>query len=229
MLKKLTEEKLAEVLEAGIAEFAEKGLDGANVNTIAKKAGISVGVLYKYYENKEAFFQACLNKSLGVLESVLQDVIASDDKLLVRAEKMIRSVQRYSRECSNYVKMYNVITSTGGKTYAQLYAKEIESITAKVYTRFIERAIEEGDIRSDINPMMFAFFFDNLLTMLQFSYCCDYYKERAKVYCGEDFLEDDEKVVSELVKFLESAFTFCQSEVFHKSSSCVDTQKRIEL
>lgn len=229
MLKKLTEEKLAEVLEAGIEEFAEKGLDGTNVNTIAKKAGISVGVLYKYYENKEAFFQACLSKSLGVLESVLQDVITSDDKLLVRAERMIRSVQRYSRECSNYVKMYNVITSTGGKTYAQLYAKEIEGMTAKVYTSFIQRAMEDGDIRGDINPRLFAFFFDNLLTILQFSYSCDYYKERAKVYCGEDILENDEMVVSELVKFLESAFTFCQSDIVHKSSSCVDTQKRMEL
>jgi AcrR family transcriptional regulator len=229
MLKRLTEEKLAEILEVGIAEFAEKGLDGANVNIIASKAGISVGVLYKYYENKEAFFRACLSKSLSVLESVLHDVIESEDKLLVRAEKIIRSVQRYSRECCNYVKMYNVITSTGGKTYAHLYAAEIESMTAKVYTRFIERAIEDGDIRSDINPRMFAFFFDNLLTTLQFSYSCDYYMERAKVYCGEDILENDEKVVSELVKFLESAFTFCQSEVVHKSSSCADTQKRIEL
>ena len=216
MLKKLTEEKLAEILETGIAEFAEKGPDRANVNVIAKKAGISVGVPYKYYENKEAFFQACLRRSLGVLESVLHEVIESDDKLLARAEKMIRAVQRYSREYSNYIKMYNLITSGSGKKYAPLYAAEIESMTAKVYTGFIERAIKDGDIRNDINPRLFAFFFDNLLMMLQFSYCCDYYTERAKVYCGEDILEDDEKVVSELLKFLESAFTFCQSEVVHK-------------
>lgn len=215
MLKKLTEKKLAEVLETGIAEFAEKGPDRASVNVIARKAGISVGVLYKYYENKEAFFQACLRKSLGVLEAVLHDVIENDDKLLVRAEKMIRAVQSYSKEYSNYVKMYNLITSGSGKKYAPLYAAEIESMTAKVYTGFIERAIKDGDIRSDINPRLFAFFFDNLLTMMQFSYCCDYYTERAKVYCGEDFL-DDEKVVFELLKFIESAFTFCQSEIVHK-------------
>ncbi|MEA4962294.1 hypothetical protein [Lutispora sp.] len=30
MLKKLTEEKLAEILETGIAEFAEKGPEGLN-------------------------------------------------------------------------------------------------------------------------------------------------------------------------------------------------------
>ena len=47
MLKKLTDDKLEEILEVGIMEFADKGPDGANINVIAKKAGISVGVLYK--------------------------------------------------------------------------------------------------------------------------------------------------------------------------------------
>lgn len=215
MLKKLTEEKLIEILEAGIVEFAEKGLDRANINVIAKKAGISVGVLYKYYGDKEAFFLACLRRSLDVLELVLSEVIASEDKLLVRAEKMIRAVQHYSKEYGNYINMYNEITSGSSKKYAPMLAAEIESLTAKIYTGFIERAMENGDIRNDINPRLFAFFFDNLLTMLQFSYCSDYYRERAKVYCGEDIL-DDEKVVSELLKFLESAFTFRQSEVVHK-------------
>ncbi len=209
MLKKLTEEKLAEVLEAGIAEFAEKGPEGASVKVIAKNAGISVGVLYKYYENKEQFFHACLKKSLSVLESVLHEVTQGEEKLLVRAEKMIRSLQGYSRKNGNYIKMYNVITSV-------MYAAEIESMTAGVYTEFIERAIKDGDIRDDINPGLFAFFFDNLLTMLQFSYCCDYFNERAKVYCKEDF-EDDEMVVSELLKFIESAFTFRQSEIIHRN------------
>jgi hypothetical protein len=135
---------------------------------------------------------------------------------LLRAEKIIRAVQYYSRNHSNYINMYNEITSGSSKKYAPMLAAEIESLTAKTYSGFIERAMKDGDIRNDIDPRLFAFFFDNLLMMLQFSYCCDYYKERAKVYCGEDFFKDDEKVVSELLKFLESAFTFCQSEVVHK-------------
>lgn len=218
MLKKLTDDKLAEILEVGITEFAEKGPDGGNINVIAKKAGISVGVLYKYYDNKEIFFQACLKRSLIVLESVLRDIIERDDKLLIRAEKMIRAVLHYSRGYSNYVKMYNAITSGSSQKYASVYAKEIESLTSKIYTEFIERAIRDKDIRDDINPRFFAFFFDNLLMMLQFSYSCDYYKERAKIYCGEDIFSNDEKVVSELLKFLESAFTFSQSEIVHKSN-----------
>jgi AcrR family transcriptional regulator len=216
MLKKLTDEKLAEILETGIAEFAEKGLERANINVIAKKAGISVGVLYKYYEDKEAFFLACLRRSLKVLESVLEDIIASEDKILVRAEKMIRSVQHYSRENSVYINMYNEITSGSSKKFAPQLAAEIEGMSSRTYTHFIAKAIEDNDIRKDIDPRLFAFFFDNLLTMLQFSYSCDYYRERLKIYCGEDILDDDEKVLTELLKFLESAFTFSRSEVVHK-------------
>lgn len=216
MLKKLTQEKMIEILETGIAEFANNGLDRTNINTIAKKAGISVGVLYKYYEDKEAFFLACLRRSLEVLENVLKEIVSSDDKILVRAEKLIRAVLKYSREYGNYINMYNEISSGSSKKFAPLLASEIEGVTSKTYTAFIKRAMDDGDIRDDIDPGLFAFFFDNLLTMLQFSYCCDYYKERLKVYCGVDIFDNDEKVVLELIKFVESAFTFPQSQIKHK-------------
>ena len=49
MLKKLSEEQLERLLEAGVEEFARRGLAGANMRTIADRACISVGALYKYY------------------------------------------------------------------------------------------------------------------------------------------------------------------------------------
>jgi len=90
-------------------------------------------------------------------------------------------------------------------------------VTAKVYAEFIAKAMEDGDIRGDIDPQMFAFFFDSLLMMMQFSYSCEYYMERYKTYCGDDILEDDERVVQEFLKFIESAFTFERSKIVHKS------------
>ena len=60
MLKKLSDEKINTILETGIAEFAQNGPDRANINVIARKSGVSVGVIYKYYTNKDDFFEACL-------------------------------------------------------------------------------------------------------------------------------------------------------------------------
>lgn len=217
MLKKLTQEKLDEILETGISEFAEKGLDRANINVIAKKAGISVGVLYKYYKDKEDFFFACLDKSLKVLESVINDFLVGEDKLLARAEKIIRAVIYHSRKHANYISMYNEITSGSFRKYAPVLAKKIESITSRTYSTFISNAQACGDIRNDINSRLFAFFFDNLLMMMQFSYASDYYKERFKIYCGVEMDNNDDLVVNELLKFLESAFTFNQTEVIHQT------------
>ena len=42
MYKKLDEEMMSKILETGIDEFAENGLDRANINIIAKKSGVSV-------------------------------------------------------------------------------------------------------------------------------------------------------------------------------------------
>jgi AcrR family transcriptional regulator len=216
MLKKLSEEQIVEILETGISEFAANGLDRANINVIAKKSGVSVGVIYKYYKDKEDFFLACLRHSLETLRSAISEAVTDDEKLLVRAEKLIRAVQRSAREHNIYNIMYNEITAGASQKYSQILAKEIEGISSEVYIKFITEAKASGEIRDDIDPRMFAFFFDNLLLSLQFSYSCDYYRERFKIFCGEDILDDDERVVSELLKFVESAFTFKQSEITHK-------------
>jgi len=71
VLKKLTPEQQAEILQTGIREFSKLGLDKANVNVIAKKAGVSIGVLYKYYEDKNSFFFACVRHALESLDEVL--------------------------------------------------------------------------------------------------------------------------------------------------------------
>ncbi|MFA6645090.1 MAG: TetR/AcrR family transcriptional regulator [Bacilli bacterium] len=216
MLQKLTKEKIDEILETGINEFAEHGLDRANINVIAKKAGISVGVLYKYYKDKEVFFLACLDKSLTVLEEVISEVLIGEAKLLNRAERIIRAVQKYTRKHVNYTKMYNSITVGSNKRFAPELAKRIEGMTSTIYREFISGAMRDGDIRQDIDPQMFAFFFDSLLMIMQFSYSCEYYMERYKIYCGDDIFKEDERVVREFLKFVESAFTFERSEITHK-------------
>lgn len=215
MLKKLTQEKQTQILEAGIEAFAQGGLHGASMAAIAREAQISVGVLYKYYENKDAFFHACLRHSLSALDEVLCTVTGQEDKLLNYARQIIRALQAFAREHSSHIRMYHQITTASGD-YAKQLAGEIEGITARLYSDFIARAQTQGDLRQDMNPRFFAFFFDNLLMMLQFSYCCDYYRERLRLYLGSDAPLSDQQMEEELLKFLESAFTLEQSQILHR-------------
>ena len=133
MLKKLTEEKREEILEAGIEAFAESGLHGAGMADIARRAGISVGVLYKYYVNKEDFFHACLRHSLASLEDVLRQVTGREDKLLGYAGQIIRALQDFSRDHGSHIRMYHQITTASRRAVSPL-AEEIEGVTARLYT-----------------------------------------------------------------------------------------------
>lgn len=215
MLKRLTKEKLDEILEAGISEFGEQGLERTSMSRIAVRAGTSVGVLYKYYSDKDTFFLACVRKSLKELEETLSKTVRREEKLLQYAECLIESLQRHCREHPSHVRMYHELTCAGAGRFGPLLAQEIEGMTARLYSGMILRAQHEGKIRQDADPKLFAFFFDNLLMMLQFSYCCGYYRERFHLYYPTDPENMDLRIRKELLKFLESAFTLEEQDIIH--------------
>lgn len=53
------------IFEAAIHEFATKGFNAANINIIARAAGVSIGSMYSYFASKEDLF-------LQVMEYCLQ-------------------------------------------------------------------------------------------------------------------------------------------------------------
>lgn len=72
-------DKGAELRKAAVDELAEYGLASASVNRIAQRAGLSVGTLYRYYENKDAVYRdAYLRLKASLSEKMLGASKASD-------------------------------------------------------------------------------------------------------------------------------------------------------
>lgn len=207
--ERASDERKEKILEVGIEEFSSKGYENANINVIAKNSGISIGLMYKYFSTKEDLFVTCVQRGMQILDNAVDEILRSNDKILVKAEKLIRTTCMHSKKNANYVKLYNEISSEKGTEMVKMLAREIEGSTSQKYITCIAQAFAKGDVRQDLDPRMFAFFLDNLLTTLQFSYTCDYYRERFEIYTGINVDElDDEQVVTQLLKFIESAFTF---------------------
>ena len=203
--QKLSEEKQNDLINAGIKEFADKGLTGASLSAIAKKAGISVGVIYKYYSDKNALFLACVHYGLETLSEVLNDVISHEDDIELCVKNIVNAVVQTSIDGSEINRMYNTISSMEANIFAKELAQEIEGVSAKVYCDLVAKSQRMGKIDKNADSKLFALFFDSILMMIQFSYSCDYYKERLKLYCGQDVFEDNEKMVTELTRFLLNA------------------------
>lgn len=204
MYKKLEDQTIDAILEAGIDEFVEKGLQGAAMSSIAKKSGVSVGVIYKYFTDKDTFFLRCLDHSLELLNDVLREAVAEVEDLQGCIRKIVAALISNSKIHSNYNAMYNEIMSGSCRKYAKDLVNRIEGRSAEAYRGLIEQAQKNGQITTETDAGILAFFFDNLLMMLQFSYSCDYYKDRMKLFCGD--AADDENVMADsLTRFIEAA------------------------
>ena len=202
---KLTQDKQEKILQTAIIEFAEHGFDGANINVIAKKAGISVGAMYKYFENKHELYLMAVSVSVDKLKSVLNQVISAKTDFLSTVEKIISAIQVYSRENIYLTKLYNVMTTESDAAVIRQIVSQMEGVTAKLYASFIKEAQTNEGARADIDPRYFAFFLDNLFILLQFSYTCEYYKERLKMFIDADVFDHDDLLVEQLMKFIKGA------------------------
>ena len=204
MYKKLDEKTIEAILESGIDVFVEKGLRGAGMNEIAKRSGVSVGVIYKYFSDKDSFFLHCVNHSLELLDKVLEEAAGGSFDISEYIRKIVYALIRNSKLHANYNAMYHEIMSGGCKKYAEDIVEKIEKRSADIYRNAIKSAQENGVIGNDTDPGILAFFFDNMLMMMQFSYSCDYYRERMKIFCGSSS-EDDEEMAESLIQFIEGA------------------------
>ncbi len=201
----ISQEKRERIINAATTEFALKGFDNANINNIAKKADVSVGSLYKYFENKQDLFLTIIHYNISTVEDLLKALAVSDEDILLKAERIIRTIQSYSKQNPLIIKLYNVMTSENNPRFASQFAYEMESMSARIYRIAIEEGKKTGDVRSDIDSAFAAYLLDSLFMSLQFSYASDYYKERFRIYNGNDILDKDDFVVEQCLKFIKSA------------------------
>lgn len=197
-------EKREKILTVATHEFSENGFENTNINVIAKKAGVSVGSLYKYFDTKRELFLTVVQSGIAELQRTLEHVYESDEPILAKLESVIRSIQRTSRD-SELIRLYGGISAQENASLAREIAREMESVSARVYTDLIRQGQAKGEIRSDIDAQMAAFMLDNLFMSLQFSYACAYYEERFRVYAGGDIFDRDDYVVGQIIKFVKSA------------------------
>src|SRR6187455_782508 len=55
--RRLPEERPRQIIDAALEVFGERGLAGARLEDIARRAGVSKGTIYLYFSNKEELFR----------------------------------------------------------------------------------------------------------------------------------------------------------------------------
>jgi AcrR family transcriptional regulator len=65
-------DRRTQILDAALVCFAKRGFHQASMHDIAAEAGISVGLIYRYFENKEAVISAMADRHKKEIHEVLE-------------------------------------------------------------------------------------------------------------------------------------------------------------
>ncbi len=61
-----------QILDAAVACFAKRGFHQASMHDISAEAGISVGLIYRYFQNKEAVIAAMADRHKNQIHEILE-------------------------------------------------------------------------------------------------------------------------------------------------------------
>jgi TetR/AcrR family transcriptional regulator len=151
------EESRASILTAAVAEFAEHGIAGARTDAIARAAHVNKALLYYYFKDKDALYEAVLDHVFGGLQDRVMPVL--DSKLPPR-QKMLEYLGTYFDYIAANPRFPRVVQAewmrSGGKGSApmQRVAKQyFRPIFAKL-VEVLREGIAAGEFRT-VNPMDF--------------------------------------------------------------------------
>lgn len=73
------EDRPGEITEAAMAEFAERGYDATPVAAVARRAGVSKGLLYLYFRTKEELFKSVVRSFVSPKIDALKKAVETTD------------------------------------------------------------------------------------------------------------------------------------------------------
>jgi len=75
----------AEIVDAAIRCVLRSGFHGSTMDAIARQAGVSVGVIYRYFSSKEAIIEHIVAADVAHLQMAMTGIQAMEDAELVKA------------------------------------------------------------------------------------------------------------------------------------------------
>jgi AcrR family transcriptional regulator len=142
-----------ELLALVTAEFIERGYDATSMEDLARATGLTKSSIYHHVSGKEELLRQAVAKAVDALFAVLDEGAANEGPALQRLEHVVRRSGQVLVEQLPYV---TLLLRVRGNTDAERWAlgrrRELDARLAGL----VQAAIDEGDVRSDLDPRLVA-------------------------------------------------------------------------
>lgn len=142
------------ILHSALIEFSTKGYDGARVDEIAKRAGVSKPLIYEYFGDKEAVYAAALRETYLQIrageETLEMEGLSADEAI----KALVKFTMDHYRLNPWFISMLNTENLLGGSTIRQIQdASDIQSPLIKKLSAVLKRGHAEGKFRGGVDTV----------------------------------------------------------------------------
>ena len=184
---KVVEDRREQIIDAAMRVFAQKGFTRATNKDVAREAGITAGLIYHYFESKEALLMAVIEgrTPLKVFASLPPDILTLPPEqffpfvikrvlAVVEAENFVALIKVVLPELLNNENSYiaqvaplaiqRVFGSVGGYLEAQMQAGTLKHVDTVVNTQILFGSIVGIVLRRQVlrDPIALAYTQDQI-------------------------------------------------------------------
>jgi AcrR family transcriptional regulator len=144
----------AAILDAAVKEFTERGYEGARVDNIADRASINKRMLYHYFGNKQALYVAVLESSYAAIRTAEHGLHLSERDPIEGMTDLVLFTWRYYLAHPEFLSLLNTENLHRAKFLkrsARIF--ELNSPLIERISVLLERGVEQGVFRSDLDPL----------------------------------------------------------------------------
>ncbi|RYE71186.1 MAG: TetR/AcrR family transcriptional regulator [Oxalobacteraceae bacterium] len=156
--KRRKEDRPAEIVEAATEIFIQSGYAGANLDDVAKRAGIAKGTLYRYFADKEALFRAVVQQviatNLLMIEKAGSGLHGSVQEFVPRLLRLAADPSRGNRAPA--LARLVIAESQAFPDLAKIWHDNVVTRVLALLSGIIEKAQERGEVRAG-DPLLHAF------------------------------------------------------------------------
>jgi TetR/AcrR family transcriptional regulator, fatty acid metabolism regulator protein len=150
------EEKRRQILEAAVRVFARKGYHTSRVGDIAEEAGVAHGLLYHYFEGKDAVLEAVFRETWGELLEAIEAVEASDEPAPEQLRQVAAIILRSWKRRPDVVRV--LVREIARSPELHRRFDELGRLFAAI-ERIVAGGQADGRFRADIDPRLASWIF----------------------------------------------------------------------
>ena len=141
------------IIDAAAKVFVQKGYALASVSEIASIAGVSDGLIYKYFDDKRALLDVVLSEYFQKIVAKLESAAASEASFPEKVHNLISQHLRSFLEDLDFCRFFvSDVRSANG--YRGSPVQKLNRAYTRIFIKVLEEGVVAGKMKADLDPRL---------------------------------------------------------------------------